>query len=241
MRPPTAIRRWIRRMGYDVIRFTPRSSPLARRLRLFDYHKINVVLDVGANQGAYGEELRETGFSGKIVSFEPQSQPFSVLQQKVRRDPLWSAVNVGLGAHTGESVINVSANTESSSFLPIKTRHVTAYPEAAYVGTETVKVLRLDDVYSTHCQEPDRVFLKMDAQGYEMRILEGAVDNLSKMTGVQVEISLVPLYQDQAQFAELVHFLEKHGLTLMSVQPVVEDPASGQLLAIDGLFFRDAT
>ncbi len=239
MKPPAMFRRWIRRSGFDVIRFTPRSSPVARRIRLFDHHRINTVFDVGANAGAYGDELRSTGYRGKIISFEPLAKPFAALSRRSHRDPRWIAINQGLGAHAERRTINVAANTESSSFLPVNPRHVAAYPRAGFTGTEDVDVVRLDDVFDAHCEEQDKVYLKMDAQGFEMHILEGATKSLPRITGIQVELSLVPMYHGEARMVEIVRYLEQRGLIMMSVQPVIEDPVSGQLLQVDGLFFRD--
>ena len=64
------LKRLVRKTGFDVIRFNTRSSPVARRIRLFAHHGINLVLDVGANTGGYALELRRTGYRGRIAVFE---------------------------------------------------------------------------------------------------------------------------------------------------------------------------
>lgn len=238
MKARALLKRLVRRAGYDIIRFGPRTSPVARRMRLFRFHGINLVFDVGASSGGYARELRNTGYRGRIVSFEPLAAPFAQLLARSRGDTAWDAVQTGLGREPGLRQLNVAANSESSSFLEMDPRHAAAYPGAAYVGIETVTVARLDDVFGDHCRAGERAFVKIDAQGYEMRILEGAAASLPAIRGIQVEMSLVPMYAGEARMTDLVTFLEKRGFVLMSVQPVVEDPASGQLLQIDGLFFR---
>lgn len=238
MKARALLKRLMRRAGFDIIRFGPRSSPVARRMRLFRFHGINLVLDVGASSGGYAQELRNTGYRGRIVSFEPQAAPFAQLLARSRADAAWEAVQTGLGHEPGLRRLNVAANSESSSFLDMDARHAAAYPGAAYVGSETVRVERLDDIFGDHYRADEHVFVKIDAQGYEMRILEGAEASLSAIRGIQVEMSLVPMYAGEARMTDLVTFLEEQGFVLMSVQPVVEDPASGQLLQVDGLFFR---
>ncbi len=232
------LKRLVRRTGFDIVRFRPRTSPVARRMRLFRFHGINLVLDVGASSGGYALDLRSTGYRGRIVSFEPLSAPFAQLEARSSGDAAWDAVHAALGLEAGRRRLNVAANSESSSFLETDPRHVAAFPGARYVGSETVTVARLDDIFRDHFRAGERAFVKIDAQGYERQILEGAAESLPAICGVQVEMSLVPMYEGEARMTDLVTFLEKEGFVLMSVQPVVEDPASGQLLQIDGLFFR---
>ena len=235
------LKRLAQRSGFDVIRFNPRSSSVARRIKLFRHHRIDLVLDVGASTGGYGLELRGTGYQGRIVSFEPSSACLRVLQARAARDAQWDVVPVALGDVPGQATLNLSHNRESSSLLRIRPRHTRAYPGAAYAGTETVAVERLDTVFAQHHHDGARTVLKIDTQGYEQRILAGAEASLPQIAGVQVELSLVSLYDDEPPFMDLVAYLLARGYTLMSVQPVIDDPDTGQLLQVDGLFFRAGT
>ncbi|MFI4963330.1 MAG: hypothetical protein ACHP6H_05685, partial [Legionellales bacterium] len=79
--------------NYDIISTKEKKT-------LYDfltYYKINVVLDVGANTGQFGSRLRELGFKGKIISFEPILAEYQDLNKKTVNDPLWQAINIGLG------------------------------------------------------------------------------------------------------------------------------------------------
>ena len=68
--------------------------------------------------------------------------------------------------------------------------------------------------------------------------MDGGSDSLDNILGIQVEMSLVPLYEGETRLVELVSFLEERGYQLMSLVPVIDDPSTGQLLQVDGLFFR---
>ena len=82
------LKRLVRKTGFDVIRFNARSSPVARRIRLFAHHGINLVLDVGANIGSYGSQLRDDlSYRGNIVSFEPMKTAYQLLADAARQDP----------------------------------------------------------------------------------------------------------------------------------------------------------
>lgn len=201
---------------------------------------MNVVLDVGANGGQYGAQLRSIGYGGRIVSFEPLPGPFASLTTRIARDPEWSAVNIALGERDGDATIHVAANLVSSSFLPVLPAHVAVAPESVPVRDLVVPIRRLDSVFDEHVRRGDRAFLKIDAQGYERKVLDGGPDSLARLTGLQLELSLVPLYEDAPPFAGFVEDLERQGFSLMSLEPGFADPASGRMLQVDGIFFREA-
>ena len=49
------------------------------------------------------------------------------------------------------------------------------------------------------------------------------------------------MYENETPFLEVITYLQAHGFNLMSLQPVIDDPVTGQLLQVDGLFFRPLT
>ncbi len=232
------IKRVSQRFGFDVIRFNARSSPVARRIKLFQHFRIGCVLDVGASSGGYGAELRSTGYDQRIISFEPSSDAFRALEARASQDALWDTVQLALGKESDEAILNISLNRESNSILNIKDRHTVAYPQAKYVGREVVAVEPLDHVFDRYYVKDTPTFLKIDAQGYEYQVLLGATTSLAQIKGVQVELSLIPMYEDETPFVEIITYLQTHGFNLMSFQPVIDDPETGQLLQVDGLFFR---
>ena len=233
------IKRLLRQAGLDVIRYNTRSSPVARRIQLFAHYDINLVFDVGANTGGYALELRRQGYKGRIVSFEPLSSAFADLDRRASRDSKWEAIHTALGAHNDTVTIHIAQNSESSSILDMLPRHEEAFPHSVYVDEEEIKVQTLDSIFDDYYQPGDRIYLKMDTQGYEQHVLEGASASLDRITGLQLEMSLVPLYAGERLFADMVNHLQTLGFVLMSIEPTIDDPRTGQLLQIDGLFFRE--
>lgn len=208
-------------------------------MHLLAHHGIDVVFDVGANEGHFARELRESGYRGRIVSFEPLSSAYAVLERAAARDALWLTEKAALGDASRDDELMISGNGESSSLLNMLPRHEQAAPSSAYVGTETVHVTTLDSRFQQYVAPNDTVLLKIDAQGYERRVLDGAAQSLPRIRGVQVELSLVPLYEGDTPLAEMISYLYERGFVLASFEPVFCDPRSGQLLQVDGLFFRD--
>ncbi len=203
-------------------------------------HHIDTVLDVGANEGHYARFLREVGFRGRILSFEPGAAAYERLQRSAKGDALWTvASRAALGNREGEVRLNVSSNDGlSSSVLPMLESHRRAAPSAIYVESEVVPVTRLDRATGGLLSGTERIFLKVDVQGFEMEVLEGATGLLPRIVGAQLELSLVPLYQGQALFHALMDFMVRQGFEIWGIIPGLVDNSSGRLVQTDGIFFR---
>lgn len=202
----------------------------------------DVILDVGANAGQYGRRLRKLGFKKRIVSFEPLSEPFSRLAAEASGDPLWDCQKLALGDTEGTASINIAGNSaESSSVLPMLQRHQDAYPPANYVGKEEVSVRRLDTVAVDLLRPADRVFLKVDVQGFEKQVLIGGDSTVKNhCVGLQLELSFLPLYEGAMLIPEALELVYSMGFTLTGLLPCFIDPRNGQMLQADGIFFRSS-
>ncbi len=233
------LRRLIRFFGFDLRRYIPASSESARLMRMLSAHRVNLVLDVGANTGQFGCFLRDAGYRGRIVSFEPLGTAWEELSKISRKDPRWEvAPRAAIGSEEGEIEINVAGNEESSSILKMLDSHVNTAPESFYTGKERVSLRRLDSIAPPYFQSNSVVFLKVDVQGYEDRVLQGAAGLLDRLVGIEVELSLVRLYEGQRLFDELLGEIRGKGFDLWSVRPVFTDRENGRLLQVDATFFR---
>lgn len=233
----SVVRDGLRRVGYDIVRAN--WSGIARRMRLMERYQINLVLDVGANQGQYATQLRQEGYRGAIVSFEPLDDAFALLQAKAKGDSKWQAVQVALGDTDGDAVIHVSAGNVNSSLLPLTERFPTINPTARVTHDQKTRVRRLDSIASEHIPPHAQVFLKLDTQGYEALVLRGATETLKRVVGVQMEMSITPLYQGETDMLGLLHRMTGLGFTLMSTENVYGDARTGRQYQIDGIFFRE--
>jgi FkbM family methyltransferase len=236
-----AIQQGLRRLGYELHPYTPGPLPYeedVRRAKLLRSEGIYLVLDVGANAGQYAQRLRRAGYHKRIVSFEPLSAAFAELERAAAGDPAWEARRLALGDEDGSAEIHVSANSWSSSLLEMGDRHLASAPDSAYTGTETVPVARLDSIWDDLVREGERVFLKLDVQGFEMRVLRGAAGHLDRVAGVQAELALTPLYEGDSPWRDVVDHLEAQGFVLAGLEPGFEDPETGRMLQADGTLIR---
>jgi len=233
------IKKALRHLGVDFVRWRPESSPRAALRRMLDRHLIDTVLDVGANEGQYARFLREIGFDGRIISFEPLTSAYQRLLRSAAKDASWIvAPRTALGKEEGEIRLNIASNGASSSLLSMLSAHRTAAPEIDFVSREVVPIARLDCAARDLLGDARNVFLKVDVQGSEFEVLQGAEELLPRLAGLQLELSFVPLYEGQALFFELADFVERKGFGIWGITPGFVDRSSGRLLQIDGIFFR---
>jgi FkbM family methyltransferase len=201
---------------------------------------IDLVIDVGANRGQFALEIRRTGYAGRILSIEPLVAPYRELSRLAERDERWAAIRSAVGPRTGAATMHVAANAgASSSFLAMLDLHARAAPEARFIADERVDVATLDDLAKPHRSDDVKVFLKLDVQGYELRVLEGGSVTLDRSSLVQVEMSLLPLYDTGPTFQEVLEFMEQRGFRLVGLEPGFAT-RTGVLLQADGLFAADA-
>jgi FkbM family methyltransferase len=234
------VRAMARSVGVEIHRYNPARSQSAQLKAMLGHHGVNLIFDVGANVGQFGSELRKhIGYRGRIVSFEPTREAHAALVRRAMSDADWTvAERLALGATEGSIDVNISANSVSSSVLSMLEAHAAAAPESEYTSVETVRLTTLDSVAPAYLSEDSVSFLKIDTQGYEAEVLEGASATLSRSVGLQLELSLKPLYGGQLLWSEMLERITAAGFELWAMVPVFADGRTGRLLQIDATFFR---
>ena len=232
----TGTRLLVNRAGFDVTRYHFRH----RFVHALHQHEIDTVIDIGANTGQFAVALRKAGFAGRIHSVEPLSDAFAGLRSKADRDPAWTVERAAVSDASGTITINVSGNSVSSSVLPMLDRHSIAAPASRYVSAEQVPATTVDQIVADQGMRPASTLLKIDVQGYEKAVLDGAGKTLDSFGAVRTEMSLVALYDGQALLPEIVSLMDANGFDLWFVEPGFVEPGTRRLLQLDGVFIRRA-
>lgn len=202
---------------------------------------VDLVLDVGANKGQFAKELMRAGYRHRILSFEPLEDAYSALSRASTQFPYWSvAPRCAIGAKQATVELNVAGNSQSSSVLNMLASHSDVAPASAYVGTETVPLCRLDEVAADAISKARSPFLKIDVQGLEDQVLEGAASIIDSLVGMQLELDLEPLYESALLIEDMLPRIRALGFSTYKLIPGFVDRRTGRLLQVDGLFFRES-
>jgi len=233
------IKKYLRKIGFDMIRYDARRSPDLCLAGLLTKNKTPAVIDIGANVGQYGQGLREIGYRGKIISFEPLSHAHEKLKAASSSDEKWiTADRCAVGAEAGTTTINISGNSVSSSLLDISEAHTSAAPTSSYVGQEETEVRTLDEILGKVLGEGERCHLKIDTQGYERFVIEGALNVLERVDSIELELSLSCMYEGGWLAHEALNRMAEIGFRLFNVFPFFADQKTGETFQMDALFVR---
>jgi FkbM family methyltransferase len=211
--------------------------PLARYLRDF---RVDCILDVGANRGQYARAARKLGYRGRIESFEPLPSVLEELENAARRDGDWFVHRYALGSENCSREINISTNLPSSSFLPLDEAFDPGPMNLTMLGKTSVEIRRLDDVFVDIRKDAKSVLMKVDTQGFERQVIEGATHTLPSIAVVQMELSLVPNYSGETLIEEMIRIMRERDFVPWWILEGFYNPNSLQLYQVDVFFVRRA-
>lgn len=207
--------------------------------KTLEHSQCDLVIDVGANEGQFGSLLRTRGYKGPIVSFEPLLNAHRALTLTAGRHNDWNVTKpLAIGADVGEANINVSKNSVSSSLLEMHETHAAAETSSGYIGSQTTKVLPLDhfmDIFEPY----NNIYLKIDTQGSEMAVLNGARHLLEKVAFIQLEVSFVELYLNQCLYKDINSWMEQNGFSIWSFDRGFTERSTGRSLQADAVYKKD--
>lgn len=232
-----AIKGFLGRKGYFRLK-GENAFDLERRRKLLASLNIDLLVDVGANVGQYARGMRRLGYGGPIVSFEPMHSALAELRVAADSDGNWRVLPSGVSDHEGTAQLNIARNSISSSLLPMEDLHARVAPSSAYVAAEEIPITTLDKAMEHLWTDASRLWLKIDVQGLEDKVLAGAQATLKRVSCIQLELSLTPLYSGQATYLPLLTRLHDLGFELAGVEPGFINLDNGRLLQMDGLLVR---
>ncbi len=225
--------------GKDLVAWPPRRKDREALDDVLARNDVSVVLDIGANVGQYATQLRAHGYGGRIVSFEPVSAAHAALERAAADDPYWTvAPRTAVGNETGRITMHVSNRTDMSSALPMRDDTLDALPKSYKVAEEDASIARLDTVFGDWVAANDTPFVKVDTQGFERAVIEGAAGVIDRIAGFQLEMSITPLYEGEATWLKLVDLLAGHGYEPVLILPGYFSKTLNRQLQLDAVFFR---
>lgn len=125
-----------------------------------------------------------------------------------------------------------------SSLKPMAELTLQALPKSFEVSQEDVETFRLDGIFGKFVRAGEQVLLKIDAQGSEADILEGASGIIERLSGLQVELSLRPMYEGEKTYLDVCRWIEDQGFEPYWFTPGNFSKRLGRQLQFDGVFFR---
>jgi FkbM family methyltransferase len=199
---------------------------------IIEDYQVDLVLDVGANVGQFALGMRRL-YKGPIISFEPVSGTFTLLQNTAPDDKNWYKFNFALGNKSGEQYMNIYEMDQLNSLFETNEDAIQRFgEEAGNPVKELVQMRRLDDIvdempFDIHTR---KIFLKTDAQGYDMEVFKGARSIWDNIVAIQAEVYQRPVYDQAPPWTENIKEYIQAGFKFAGLYPVDRD----------GLYYRSS-
>jgi len=206
---------------------------------IIEKNKINLIFDIGANEGQFGKDLRSAGYKNIIVSFEPMSEAHSKLVNQSTGDDKWLIhKKLAIGDKKRNVILNISRNSVSSSILEVNNVHISAAESSFTINQESVEMDLLDNISGSYLNSDSRILIKIDTQGFEKNVINGANETLKHAQFILIELSLVELYDSQTLWLDMLQILQDHDFDLWCFDQCFIDPNNFRTLQVDALFIN---
>ena len=227
--------------GYEFVRIHKNitQNQNLQTIELINQYKIDLILDVGANLGQFVTDIRNAGYCGQIISFEPVNQCYQYLTSIA--DDTWQVKNFALGDKDSEEEINISNKTVYSSILDVNEFGKSNFSNSIeVVDKQSIQVKKLDDIIRKLVNDlgKRKVFLKLDTQGYDNRVIRGALQTLKYVQILQTEISCKGIYKDTPSVTQRLDELFSIGFNIVGIFPISRDKNTMEILELDCLLIR---
>ena len=199
-----------------------------------------VIFDIGACDGGTALTYKTLFPMSKIYSFEPFPESFSALVKNTSAYKDIISINKGLGEREGTTKFNSNSYAPTNSLLKTHQSGAQVWGDGLLDTLETVEVeLTTIDSFVKANEIQNIDILKMDVQGAEYMVINGAKETLKKgiVQIIYTEIITLPTYEQQLDFDEMINLLKANGFKLYNLynHSLTKE---GELRQVDAIFIK---
>lgn len=204
------------------------------------------LIDIGASGGIH-PRWNKLPCDLRAVLFEPDRDAYCRLKPSAPNN--WTVLNSALSDSSGHVSFNLTRKPQVSSVYEANRDILDRYPDARRfdtLGSVKIPVDTLDNQLKSHGIK-DVDFIKIDVEGHALPILQGSVETLKNVIGLEIEVDFLPTRHGQCLFPEVHVFLTSLGFELMDLRRYFwrrrgtanyGNTIKGQLAIADALYFR---
>lgn len=213
-------------------------NPFDDQQKLFRVGDASIIFDVGAQFGQTALEYSKRFKNSRIYSFEPFNESFEIMRDNVMKEPNVRIYNIGFGDAIGKKEINSNTFSATNSILDTDDKAASTWGDNLL---ETIKKTEVNITTIDKFTEEQKIktidILKIDVQGYEFKVLEGARNLILKneIKIIYLEIIILPTYKNQKQLDEVLSLLRSYNFSLYNFYNFSYD-SFGSLRQLDAVF-----
>ena len=186
---------------------------------IYKIKKINTLIDIGSNKGQFILLCLKFFPKIKIYSFEPIKEILE-RQKNFFKFKKMNTFNFGIGNKNKNLNFFITKRKDSSSFLTFNaSNHYNS--DYSFIEKRSIKIRKLDQILKNkNLIRP--ILIKIDVQGYELEVLKGAKQILSKTDYLLVEVSKNRMYNKQAVEKDVINFLKNKKFVILKLSKWVK-------------------
>lgn len=174
-----------------------------------------------------------------FIGFEPNTDEFKKITNK--KFGKFTIHNFALGEKTGKMKLNITKNEFVSSFLEPNFKKLSNYPN--YDRFKIKKKIKIDVKKLDDLRLLNADFIKIDTQGYNLRVLKGSKNTINKVLGVDIETEFFQMYRNQHLFEDTKKYLESKNFVFINFYnlrrwQLYQNFNYGKLIWSNSLFLR---
>lgn len=230
----------IKKFGYKAVKLNFMNDLEYSIKKILLDMEIDLVMDIGAYQGGFSMFILKNRLAKQVFAIEPNQNTYPTLDGICKKYKNFNfCTGVAASDKIGKTTLNISANGESSSLRNMSSIHLKAEPNSYTMDRQDIETKTLDAIIKDSYPYFDgNIFLKIDVQGFELNVLNGAASILDSTNAILIELSTEELYHGQSGDVSIRKYLEIRGYNLWGIWPVFVDQQSGKLLQYDALFIK---
>ena len=207
-------------------KFLKRQKHIEDHLYLFTIkrYNIDIVVDVGAHTGQFGKLLRKQGYNGPIYSFEPSPVVYKRLQKVTKRDKNWYIYKQALGNTIGQYKMFCYDLSHMSSIYQINSYG--AKKLGKYIGytQEKIQMSTFDTFLHDMQLQDKRVFLNLNTQDYDFKILSAITKYYTSIKMLQTSIPVISMYDSNStSYIGSLKYMENRRFDLLNLTTIERD------------------
>lgn len=228
-----------RSFGYSLQKMKRSESEDDILHRLFTLAGIDLVIDAGANHGAFAQLCRQAGYTGEIWCFEPNRDCISALRAKSSDDKGLKVFPMATGRGSATAQLNVAGSDGNMGSLLAQEEWLTTRFRSAWVRESyDVPVSRIDDVLDREgVSDQVRILLKMDTQGYDLATFEGMGNRMTQVLAIKGEYAVQTIYKEAPEHWVMIDRLRAGGFEPFWFS-TISRTKDGRLIEYDAYFVR---
>ena len=200
------------------------------------------IFDIGAHRGESVESFNNYFNNPKIFSFEPFKESFEILSVNASKFTNTKIFNFGLSNFNGKETFNSYVDPKNPNISAVNSilelNNGNFIPTYSYNQKVECKFMELDSfVEQNDISHID--LLKIDAQGTEFRVIEGANKSLknNKIKCVLIEIMIADYYKEQKSFDFYLNLFKDYEYELKGFFNLISNKDKS-LLYLDAVFSK---